>query len=373
MKLNNFMNQGIKNIIETAARFYLNNRRGQSFMLKMGSAFHRGSQIRDEHEKKGLHIPPFLIASIASDCNLHCTGCYAWANGGCGGNTHDEMTTTDWRRIFGEASDIGISFILLAGGEPLMRRDVIETAAELEKIIFPVFTNGTMIDEQVLSIFDTHRNLIPVLSIEGDEEQTDARRGSGISEKIKKTTLRFREKNILYGVSITVSTENKDAVTEQGYVNSLRENGCGVVFYIEYVPVEKNTEQLILNDTDLSELQERIDRLRADKLNKGMILLSFPGDEDAMGGCLAAGRGFFHINPYGGAEPCPFSPYSEMNLKQHSLIEVLESPFFEKVREISASEALNHKGGCTLFQHEDEVKCIESTGSRDFINPVSIE
>lgn len=360
MNLSNFMNQGIKGITETAARFYLNNRRGQSYMLKMSSAFRKGAQIRDEYEKKGLHIPPFLIASIASDCNLRCTGCYAWANGGCGGNDHakKEMTTADWRRIFGEASDIGISFILLAGGEPLMRRDVIEMAAEFDKIFFPVFTNGTMIDEQYLSLFDTHRNLIPVLSIEGDEKRTDARRGSGISEKIKKTVLCFQEKGILYGVSITVSTENKDAVTERGYVASLHENGCGVVFYVEYVPVEENTEHLTLDDADLLELQERIERLKADKLNKGMILLSFPGDEDAMGGCLAAGRGFFHINPNGGAEPCPFSPYSEMNLKQHSLTEVLGSPFFEKVREISASEALSHKGGCTLFRHEAEVKGV---------------
>lgn len=87
-------------------------------------------------------------------------------------------------------------------------------------------------------------------------------------------------------------------------------------------------------------------------------MLSFPGDEQEMGGCLAAGRGFFHINATGGAEPCPFSPYSHMNLKEQSIISVLESPFFEKVREISAAEALNHKGGCTLFQFEDEVKGI---------------
>lgn len=69
-----------------------------------------------------------------------------------------------------------------------------------------------------------------------------------------------------------------------------------------------------------------------------------------------AGRGFFHINAAGGAEPCPFSPYSEMNLSEQSLLTILQSPFFEKVREISGAEALNHKGGCTLFQYENEVK-----------------
>ncbi|HBT96042.1 MAG TPA: radical SAM protein, partial [Coriobacteriia bacterium] len=55
-------------------------------------------------------------------------------------------------------------------------------------------------------------------------------------------------------------------------------------------------------------------------------------------------------------EPCPFSPYSDMNLQKQSLLEVLRSDFFKKVREISAAEALNHKGGCTLFQFEDDVQ-----------------
>ena len=139
-------------------------------------------------------------------------------------------------------------------------------------------------------------------------------------------------------------------------MRDIRDRGCGLVFFVEYVPVEEGTDHLILNPEELEALQMRVDNLRADKQNKGMIMLSFPGDEDAMGGCLAAGRGFFHINANGAAEPCPFSPYSELSLQKHSMLEVLRSDFFKKVREISAAEALNHKGGCTLFQFEEDVQ-----------------
>jgi len=123
---------------------------------------------------------------------------------------------------------------------------------------------------------------------------------------------------------------------------------------MEYVPAEKGTENLVLTKNDIAVLDENIRRLKSAFRN--MVLISFPGDEKYMGGCLAAGRGFFHINPLGNAEPCPFSPYSELNLKTTSISEVLQSPFFEKIRLIGKHEAENKQGGCTLFQHKWEVE-----------------
>lgn len=359
MNLSAFMNGGISNIAQTAVRFYLHNSRGRAFMLRMSSSFDKNAQIREQYEKEGVHIPPFLIASIASNCNLRCAGCYARANGNCGNDeTSKQLGTNDWRRIFKEASDIGVSFILLAGGEPLLRREIIQTAAEFKNIAFPVFTNGTMINSEYLNLFDGNRNLVPVVSIEGNDDQTDARRGPGISGQVWEAADRLKEKGILFGVSITVTTENKDSVVKRDFVDALRDRGCGLIFYVEYVPAEENTEHLVLTYTDVYELQSRIDCLRGDKRNKRLIMLSFPGDEQAIGGCLAAGRGFFHINSCGGAEPCPFSPFSGINLKEQSLISVLQSDFFAEVRKISSAEALNRKGGCTLFQHKDEVREI---------------
>lgn len=356
MNLNNFLNTGILNIANTAGRFYLGNLRGQAFILKTAASLRKGVKIREQLEQDGTHVPPFLIASISSTCNLYCTGCYARANGGCVTEKQQaDMTTEQWQRVFTEASDLGISFILLAGGEPLLRPDIIHMAAKFPNIIFPIFTNGTVIDDDYLALFDKHRNLIPVLSVEGDEARTDERRGKGVLESILRIAKILKEKGILFGTSITVTKENMNDITENSFVSNWRDAGCGLIFFVEYVPAQENTDHLVLNDDDLKELQTRIDTLRNGKQNKGVMILSFPGDEEAMGGCLAAGRGFFHISASGGAEPCPFSPYSENNLKDNTLIDVLQSPFFKEVREISAAETLNHKGGCTLFQQKDKV------------------
>jgi len=258
--------------------------------------------------------------------------------------------------VFRQASGIGVSFIILAGGEPLLRRDVLEAAASFGNILFPVFTNGTMLDERYLDFFNAHRNMIPVLSIEGDDAQTDTRRGEGVSASVWQAAGNLHSRGILFGVSITVTRQNIDVVTGRDYAERLFDQGCGVVFYIEYVPAESDTEHLTLSETDAHTLRKRTDALKEHYGDEGMLLVSFPGDEERMGGCLAAGRGFFHINPDGGAEPCPFSPFSELNVKDQSLLDVLKSPFFERVQKISAMDLLHHnQGGCTLFAHQDEV------------------
>ncbi|MDD3214655.1 MAG: radical SAM protein, partial [Eubacteriales bacterium] len=58
----------------------------------------------------------------------------------------------------------------------------------------------------------------------------------------------------------------------------------------------------------------------------------------------------------GAAEPCPFSPYSVMNLREHTLLEVLASPFFQEVRSLNTDGA--HMGGCALFEKEDRVQAL---------------
>jgi MoaA/NifB/PqqE/SkfB family radical SAM enzyme len=266
------------------------------------------------------------------------------------------MKTQDWGRVFDQAKELGVSFILLAGGEPLLRRDILDEAADRPELIFPVFTNGTMINKGYLNFFDTHRNLIPVISLEGEDYETDLRRGEGVSALIWEAVDMLKERELLFGVSITVTSKNIDTVITDAFVKKLRKKGCGLVFYIEYVPAQEGTDDLMLSKDDQKKLLRRVSFLREEGRSKGMILLNFPGDEKEMGGCLAAGRGFFHINANGGAEPCPFSPYSELNLLDHSLEEVLRSPFFHKVREISRADEEEHLGGCALFRKRKEIE-----------------
>lgn len=355
-ELTTYLNQGADQLVQDILKATLRNPKEVAFLRKYHAAQLSMEKRRTALEADGQHIPMFLIASITNACNLFCKGCYARANGQCGQTSTDPLLDAkQWDDIFNQAEEAGIPFVLLAGGEPMMQPDVLHAAAEHESILFPIFTNGTLIDGSLLILLDQHRNLVPVVSLEGRESATDRRRGDGAYRRAQTALHALCDKKLLFGVSLTVTTENRPEVMSADFIQSLYQEGCRVVFFIEYVPVVPGTEYLVPDDAERLVIEGAQDALRT--RFPGMVFLSFPGDEKYMGGCLAAGRGFFHINAHGAAEPCPFSPYSDMNLRDHTLMEVLRSPFFQLVRDLNAQGGA-HSGGCALFEKETQVKAL---------------
>lgn len=120
-----------------------------------------------QHERAGRHIPAFLISSITAECNLNCNGCYALANQSCRDQTDQEiMPAEKWNDIFFQARKIGVSFILIAGGEPLIRKDVIKYAAGrgflhinadggAEPCTFSPYSDISVRDHSLLEVLDS--------------------------------------------------------------------------------------------------------------------------------------------------------------------------------------------------------------------------
>ena len=322
-----YLENGIEYIIKDAIHASLKNPKEIIYILKFSKYAKKATETRRKYEKDGQNIPAFLIASITSRCNLHCKGCYSRANDACNDNdASNQLSDSEWEDIFRQAKEIGISFIVLAGGEPLIREDVIKKASEYPEILFPIFTNGTMLNNDYLKLFNSNRNLVPVISIEGDEEITDSRRGKGVYAQIIDSMDSMRKNNIIFGASVTFTTRNLTSLLSNEFIDRLQDLGCKVVFFIEYVPVSEDMIDLAPGDSEREILLERLDSLRMEY--DDMLFMSFPGDEKTSGGCLAAGRGFFHINSHGGAEPCPASPYSDINVRDTSLLEALNSNLF---------------------------------------------
>lgn len=323
--LESYLAGGVERMVRGIACAAAKNPRTARFMAEYALTSLRANRLRLDAAARGEHVPPFLIASITTRCNLHCKGCYARANHNCTDSAAAEaqlLSPDDWTRIFDEAAELGVAFILLAGGEPFMCPEVLRAAGRQRRIIFPVFTNGTMLSGTGLELVREHPNLMPVLSIEGGTDVTDARRGNGTYSALRRAMSALSDEALPFGCSVTVQKSNLHEVMGADFV-----------------------AELSARRAEFPEL----------------LLVSFPGDEQAMGGCLAAGRGFFHINAYGGAEPCPFSAYSDTSLRDTSLREALASPLFVKLRESGALEE-THVGGCTLFAQEETVKALCAEG-----------
>ena len=185
-----------------------------------------------------------------------------------------------------------------------------------------------------------------------DRHFTDARRGAGVYIKLIQHMERLNQSGVMFGMSITLTSQNFEEVTHPVWLNSHFNMGCNLFFLIEYVPQSQTDLSLCLTKQQQEMLQPRLEELRK-KLPA--LFISLPGDEKQYGGCLAAGRGFVHVSSEGNLEPCPFAPYSDLNIRETSLKESLRSPFLNNIRESHhlLSEA---NGGCTLWENRDWVQ-----------------
>ena len=352
--LQGYLTKGVEKIVDRSVRAVISNPSQSLYMASFAKSVKKAAAYRKAQEDNGEHIPPFLICSITDTCNLNCAGCYARANHAC----HDvskkpQLTAKEWDSVFSQASDMGISFILLAGGEPTVRRDVIRAAAHHRDILFPVFTNGVYLDDKYFALFEKCRNIVPIMSIEGGREATDKRRGKGMYDRLISNMKRLKAQGLIFGASVTVTSKNLDEVASERFLKTLANEGCKAVIYVEYVPVGQDDGELAFDDEIRERFEKRFNGLR-ERFDK-MVLVAFPGDEKSSGGCIAAGRGFFHINSSGGAEPCPFSPYSDVNVIDTGLREALRSKLFTALQS-GGLLMEEHRGGCVLFEKKDAVE-----------------
>ena len=311
----------------------------------------KAAKKRAEYEKTDVHVPPVMIISITSRCNLNCAGCYAL---NFSKNKNNEMQADKFQDIIKQADALGISIIFIAGGEPLLRKDIFSVMSRFPHIIFPVFTNGTMIDKKWIFFFRKNKNIIPLLSIEGQEKETNHRRGDGVYQHFHDASGYLKKVHNFWGISITVTSQNFDLIISDSFINHLIGKKCGLFFFIEYVPIHPGTENMVLTCEQKAEL---IKKITACRKHKKASFFAFPGDEEQFGGCLAAGRGFVHINPSGSVEPCPFAPYSDQCLEEKSLKQALQSQFLEKVRQ-GHDKLSETSGGCALWQNREWVQSL---------------
>lgn len=305
---------------------------------------------RQAAAREGRTVPGILIASVTRKCNLNCAGCYSKT---LRPGASQELSDERFLELFGEAVDLGVGTLMIAGGEPLTRRRLLNGVARIPGIVVPVFTNGTLMDEGYLDLFSSGR-LMPIFSVEGDAAFTADRRGAGIHERVLDHACELKKRGALFGFSVTLTSRNADAVLSDRFLRGIESSGATVLFLIEYVPVTAGSEDLVLTDGQKAELS-REERFR----KYSFMNVSLPGDEEAFGGCLAAGRGFIHLAEDGSLEACPFAPFSDTSAAERPLREALDSPLMRAIRE-RHSELTETKGGCALWNKRGWVAALGS-------------
>lgn len=345
------MNRGIRQLVTDALKISLRRPSLALFILKSIHWQRQAEKRRLEWEQKDIHVPPFMIISVTNRCNLKCKGCYALAQQR---QNKTEMSSMKLKEIIGEAHELGVSIILLAGGEPLIRPDLFEMTARFPDIIFPVFTNGTLLNPAIIAEFKKQKNVLPIISMEGMRRETNERRGEGVYDHLVRIIERIKKTSIFFGISFTMTRQTFDTLTNEDFIKSLVKLGSKLFFFIDYIPVQEGTEEMELTLEQTRSVKRLMENLRT---KIPALFIAFPGDEEQFGGCLSSGRGFVHVAPDGSLEPCPFAPYSDSSLKDLSLKDALKSKFLVTIRE-NRDKLDESNGGCALWVQREWVKSL---------------
>ena len=309
--------------------------------LNLGyEAFFRGTKtIRENRVKYQCNIPWLILFDPTSACNMHCVGCWA--------------------------------------GESLVRKkDVLKLAEKHNDVQFAIYTNSTLIDEPFCEEVRRLGNIAFMLSIEGTPETNDARRGEGHYAAVMHAMDLLKKYGIIFGTSICYTRQNIDAVTNDAFMRFLCEKGAHFGFYFHYMPVgNEAAPELMPTPEQRKYMIDRIRYLRSSECDIPFYPMDFQNDGEFVGGCIAGGRNYFHINSAGDAEPCVFIHYSNANIHDQSILEILHSPLFMAYHNGQPFNK-NHLRPCPMLENPELLeKMVHETGahSTDLQSPESVE
>ena len=335
----------------------------KQFILNLGyEAFLRGTKtIRKNREKYGCNIPWLILFDPTDACNMHCIGCWS----GTYGHKHN-LSFEDMDKIVTEGKALGTYLYMLTGGEPLVRKDdILKLAEKHNDAMFALFDNSTLIDEELCKKVVKLGNISFMLSIEGTPDTNDARRGDGHYEACMKAMDLLKKYGIIFGTSICYTRDNIEAVTDKKFIEFIADKGARFGFYFHYMPVGHNAVTSLLPTTDQRKMIiERLREVRTGYNNIGFFPMDFQNDGDFVGGCIAGGRNYFHINANGDAEPCVFIHFSDTNIHENSILEMLQSPLFQAYHEGQPFNR-NHLRPCPMLENPKLLReIIEKTGAK---------
>ncbi len=333
---------------------------------KLVKPFMKSLEMRREFKNNDILIPPFMILSITKNCNLKCAGCYAAAVGTLNCESKKkQLDVDDWKKIIKEANDLGVFGYIIAGGEPFLYPNLLELCEEFKDRLFIIITNGTTLSDENFKWLKKLRNTVIMVSLEGEREITNQRRGNGVYEMASGTIKKLNKCGVLNGVSVTITQSNHEQWMNPDLIDELIEKGIRIAFFIEYISSDPQIDSsLMLTTSQRALFRKRMLEYRAEKK---IYLIHSPGDEELFGGCVSAGKGFAHVTPYGDLTPCPVSNVATHNLKTDSLKDGLASDLFRLIRE---NEHLLETEGtpCALFAHQAEVKKLAGRVGAYFVD-----
>ena len=333
----------------------------------------KGSALQEETaEENNCNVPWAILLDPTSACNLHCTGCWAAEYGHKLNLDFDTICS-----IVEQGRKMGTYMYIYTGGEPLVRKkDLMRICEKYPDCEFLSFTNGTLIDEEFCQEMLRVKNFVPAISLEGSEEANDGRRGEGVYQKVMHAMDLLKEHGLIFGTSICYTSKNYKTVTSDEFLDVLIDKGVCYAWYFHYMPVgNEAATDLLLTPEQREYMYHRIREIRGFEGGKPIFVFDFQNDGEFVGGCIAGGRFYCHINPNGDVEPCVFIHYSNANIHDKPLLECLSQPLF-RAYQMGQPFNENDLRPCPMLENPEALqKIVHATDAKstDMQSPETVE
>ena len=320
-------------------------------------------------KKENCNVPWAILLDPTSACNLHCTGCWAAEYGH---NLNLDLETID--SIIRQGKEMGTYMYIYTGGEPMVRKaDLIRICEMHPDCEFLTFTNATLIDEAFCQEMLRVRNFVPAISLEGFEDANDGRRGQGDFRKVKEAMQLLKKHKLPFGISTCYTSANYDDISSEAYFDMIIEAGALFVWFFHYMPVgNEAVPELLPTPEQRKTVYERIRKFRE---TKPIFSMDFQNDAEFVGGCIAGGRSYLHINAAGDVEPCVFIHYSNVNIHDCTLLDALKSPLFMAYHDGQPFNE-NMLRPCPMLENPERLReMVKKTGARstDLQSPETVD
>lgn len=328
--------------------------------LGVDAALYGTKAVRENREKYHCNVPFIILFDPTSACNLKCKGCWAAEYGYKQSLTNEEMQS-----IVTQGKEMGTHFYMLTGGEPLIRKnDIIELARNNQDAGFVIYTNATLVDQKFCDDLKEVGNVALALSLEGTEESNDWRRGDGAYKRTIEAMDLLKENKCLFGVSICYTRKNIEFVTSDEFFDMIIKKGAKYSLMFNYMPVGHDADKELIPTPEQREyMYNWLRKVRNSKTGKPIFVMDFQNDAEYVGGCIAGGRNYFHINSAGDIEPCVFIHYSDTNIRTHTLMEALKSPLFTQYYKNQPFND-NHLRPCPMLENPEALrKMVKESGA----------
>lgn len=324
--------------------------------------------------KHQCNVPWIFLFDPTSACNKQCVGCWA-----ADYDKNLNLSYEDMHKLVSEGEALGCHFYMLTGGEPLVRkRDILRLANEHQDSLFNVFTNGSLIDEAFCADVAAAGNIVFSVSLESYEPAiNDGRRGKGSFWEVMRAFDLMHDFGLLYGTSTCYTRSNVELVSSDVFLDLVISRGCRWAWYFHYMPVGEGANVDLMPTVEQRVyMMNRIRKMRAPEGGKPIFAMDFQNDGEFVGGCIAGGRAYCHINVRGDVEPCVFVHYSNANIKEKSLLECLQQSIFQSYRRHFPWNE-NHLRPCPMLEnpevlprivHESEARSTEYVSPEDVDN-----